>query len=415
MKHDSIFIGLLCGTLLASCGGGDDTPAGGNDTKNPIATVTACVTDPVKDSKPGLFIDGRIRSHNNGTQTYQKITASRYDSSNNPIAIDYMVHTPGGESKALLVLIPGGNGNARIEGSNGVDQAATKSGGNFLVRSAHLFAEKGYKVVTVDRPDDYPVYNSLGGYDSYRTSANQAVDLSNIINAENGANLPVIIAGTSRGTISAMAQQSLADAIALSSSVTEGDIAVKADASLNFLQPAQAKLPVHVMWHVNDGCGVTKPALSEALVTAFDPAAANNPISGGFNADDGSVCNADSYHGYYGIETCAVGRETNWMDGLNLPSNRPQALAITTSAPFEGTINISLSASSTPAVKGAKLTYSLPFSKTTQWGKATLEGDTVTYTAPPMLSGTVDQFVYVVHEEGGGTSHQVVSIELNGR
>lgn len=399
---------VLFVSLLVSCGGGSDAPSDPpkDPPKDPIAAVTSC-TPTADDSQPGLFIKGRIRSHQNGTQVYHKIDAVRYDSLYNPISIDYMVHFPASSAKALLVLIPGGGGDALLEGIDG--NPATKSGGNFLIRSAHLYAAQGYKVVSVNRPSDYLVYL---GYDNYRTSVNHAIDLSTIINAANTDKLPVIIAGTSRGTISAMAQQALADALALSSSLTVGDIAVKEVASIDSLKPSLMKLPVHVMWHVDDACDVTPPANSEKLVTDFEPDAANNPISGGFNADDGTACNGDSYHGFYGIETCAVGQETTWMNGLSLPVSHP--LADSQHIPNvvkNSTITISLSALTKPATPGAKLSYSLPFGKTAQAGTVTLDGDTVTYTAPDWFD-TTDKFVYVVHEEGGGSSHQVISLDL---
>jgi hypothetical protein len=65
-----------------------------------------------------------------------------------------MLHEPATAPKALVFLISGGKMNSYIIGSE-ITGEVTVAGNNFLVRSAHLFAAQGYRVITMDRPSDH--------------------------------------------------------------------------------------------------------------------------------------------------------------------------------------------------------------------------------------------------------------------
>jgi hypothetical protein len=363
------------------------------------------------DSQLSGGIATRIDSKDHGSAIYHIIPSTRKNTTGTNIAIDYMVHQATGTARALLVLIAGGQLNAQIAGTDGLP--VTNASGNFLVRSAHLFAQQGYKVITLDRPNDF--ISDTGGsssgsaYDGYRTSVRHAVDIATIVDAENSIdNLPILIAGTSRGAISAVAQHKLTSAITLSSPVTSGSgTPVSEDAVLTILHPSSVAVPAHVMWHVSDGCGVSLPVRSSVLAFDFNPYAASNPGKGGFD-DPARIndCKGNTLHGFFGIESCAVGLTTNWLDNLELPANRPTAINVTTTPGVWTEVDLSLYTS--PAVVGATLTYSLPFTQTSLGGSVSLSGAIVSYTPPVGISGTTDSFVYLVSEEDAGTSHNVI-------
>jgi hypothetical protein len=271
-------------------------------------------------------------------------------------------------------------------------------------------------VLTIDRPSDFGDYigvsNSGYAYDDYRTSMEHAVDLSQLINVVNTTNLPVIIAGTSRGSISAVAQHELGSLVAISAPLTSGSNGFPIG-SANVL-PANVPEPVHVSWHVLDGCNSTKPANAESLVSDF-PDAVGVSISGGFaSASSTRTCNADHYHGFPGIESCAVKQATDWMavELAALSNTRPLTTAQTTSTTMGNSLPIDLDTFATAVVAGA-LTHSLPHAVTSLGGSISITGTIVTYTPPGGVSGIDDTFVYVVNEAGGGTSHNVIAVTIN--
>lgn len=423
--HNAIrFIGLISvitlGVLstIGSNGGGGG--GGGVDGGGVSITSVACTTtadDSVQ--TPGGW--DPIDSEFIGSPIYHAVTLTRQTTgaSGPAITMDYMVHdsTVPGTRLALIVLIAGGQLTAGITGTDG--NPPTGAGNNFLVRSAHLFAAQGYRVLTIDRPSDFNDYTLGSGsgyaYDGYRTSMAHAVDLSEIINIVNAAdNLPVIIAGTSRGTISAVAQHSLAAALALSAPLT-GGVNGSPIGTGNVLAENVSE-PVQVSWHILDACSVTTPADSEALVSDFSDASGVK-ISGGFaSAASVNPCNADHYHGFPGIESCAVKQETDWMatELASLPTTRPTASAQSDTTTLNTPLMIDLTgfATANAAPPGA-LTYSLPHATTSLGGSISIAGNSVTYNPPAGVANIDDTFVYVVNEAGGGTSHNVVTVTIN--
>ena len=121
------------------------------------------------------IIDDWVRIHSEDSGLYYLQTLTRQTLGSGPvITMDYMVHEPPGIPAALVVLIAGGQLNAGIQVGTGIGSPPSFAGANFLVRSAHLFAAQGYRVLTIDRPSDFSDYigSSTSGYayDGYRTS-----------------------------------------------------------------------------------------------------------------------------------------------------------------------------------------------------------------------------------------------------
>ena len=394
--------------IISGCSSGGGGGGGGESFSEVACTSTA------NDSVQTMGGWDRIRSELNGVTAYNLLNLTRESMTTvNPLTMDYMVHESVSTAKALIVLIAGGQLTAGITGTG---NTLTGAGGNFLVRSAHLFAAQGYRVVTIDRPSDALDYT--GGltngwaYDSYRISTEHAVDLSQIINAVNNTNLPVVIAGTSRGSISAVKQHQLGSLLAISAPLTSGGNGSPIG-SAN-VSPAGVSEPVHVSWHVLDGCSVTTPANAVSLMRDL-PDAAGVEISGGFaSASSTSECNADHYHGFPGIESCAVKQATDWIASelTNLPATRPVASSVADTTTTNTQKTVDLAAAATASAAGA-LTYSLPHAASSLGGTISIAGDVVTYSPPTGVNGIVDTFVYIVEEAGGGTAHNVVAVTIN--
>jgi len=408
--------------------GGTGTPGdtgntggtGGNE--NPATFINAVVCTPSGDDSTQNN-DGSSsisRSHTVGSPLYHSVT-TRKDSLGQLITLDYMVHQPMGTPKGVVLLIAGGALTAYIEGTEG--NPATRSGGNFLVRSAHRFMQAGYRVITMDRPSDFSNYGNIDSasylYDSYRTSVDHAIDITTIVNRENIDNLPVFIAGTSRGAISAVAQNMLATGIAISSPVTRSS-AGGAPIGSPALPVDVVDVPVHVLYHQDDACGSTLPVNTETLINQFDSIGidvAGNNLSGGFvNTVANNPCGAFDYHGFLGIENCAVNTTTIWMDDLlasvesqNPGNARPTALEQSVATLGNQAIDINLSASDND---DTNLTYQLPYLRSSLGGSLSLNGNVVHYVSPAASTTTTDTFVYTVIDSKGSTSAAVISINV---
>jgi len=375
------------------------------------------VTDSQQDMNGNVT---RIRSE--ATARYGSLVLPRRTSAGSAVNMAYMVHDNAvAGPKAVVVLIAGGQLTANIvpDGMGGVSSA----GGNFLVRSAHLFKMSSQlRVITIDRPSDYiddiPVGNTSGyAYDGYRTSPRHAVDLSWVINAENPENLPVFIAGTSRGAISAVAQNLLAAGIALSSPATSGmnGRPIQEASIYPEVRPSHVLRPVHVLWHLGDTCSVSLAVDSQDLVGAFPDASGVGLLGGFVDPMATTACDALTLHGFLGIESCAVEKSVEWVNDTiaSLPAGRPlasPALGFSTRAGVP--LDIDLTGLAVPG-NGGVLTYSLAHQHSSLGGTLELNGNVVHYTPPAGVSGTTDAFVYVVSESGSGTSHHVVAVDIN--
>jgi predicted RNA-binding protein with TRAM domain len=337
------------------------------------------------------------------------------------VVLDWMVHKPTSKPKALVVLLMGGAGQADIEkGPKGSVAAGVT--GNFLVRSAQLFAEAGYLAVSVDAPEDlfsnYLYSASNATFDAYRVSAKASQDLATVIAAANGGkNLNVFLAGTSRGANFAVAKHPLAVGVSLSSPISApgGGSPIYVDAAA----AAAVGIPSHVLSNLHDdlgvGCLVAQRSAAAALSFSGDTIllGTQNRFDDLFSTlITGGFCDALSPHGFYGIETSAVAAMTDWMDDVRtaLPANtRPRAKKATRTVKFGDILQVDL-AKLAKDKDGDGLTFSLPHAISSRGAPISLAASVVTYT--PVQAGIVDGFVYVVADGKGGRSPNVVTVKV---
>ncbi|MBI2366106.1 MAG: hypothetical protein HYV01_14055 [Deltaproteobacteria bacterium] len=246
------------------------------------------------------------------------------------VRVQYMVHAPHDQSPtAFVVLFTGGNGNTGITGDPTTGEV-TAAGTNFLVRSAQLFAERKFKTVTIDRPllalpDPPPVlvpeFSTNAEFDRYRVSPKHKHDIMKVLAKVNEKGLHAFLVGTSRGTISAFAQDKLAEGIVLSSPVTTpsgANLFIRHPDYRN-LEVDSVKVPVHVLVHSGDICSVTLPQnaddLHEALLNAGVTSSFTS-LAGGFNDPTADACDSLTHHGFLGIENAAVGDIADWIEEM---------------------------------------------------------------------------------------------------
>ena len=215
---------------------------------------------------------------------------------------------------ASVILLAGGNGRL------GMTKASDNNtrNGNFLVRSRALFAEQGFNVATVDVPSDRRTTEGLG---AYRLAADHANDLDAVAAfLRRKADVPVVLIGTSRGTLSAanaairQAPGTYAAAVLTSAVTRTGQ---KDPTSLKDLDLGVIRPPVLVVYHKEDGCGVSRPADVPNLVESLKAAASVKTIEiqGGLPAES-EPCEAKAPHGYFGKEKEAVEAIAGWIKAM---------------------------------------------------------------------------------------------------
>ena len=214
---------------------------------------------------------------------------------------------------AAVVLLPGGAGNIGL-GTDGRPQR----GGNFLVRSRHQFVEQGLAVAVVDVPSDRAELNG-----SFRESLEHAQDLGAVVRSMRSRfGKPVWLVGTSRGTQSAAAAalqlrgSDAPDGLVLTSTIlgrqAGGPRSPVSARPVTELPLEQLQLPVLVVHHAEDPCGVCQPARLPLLMAKLRPEHSQlMTFSGGESA--GAPCEAFSHHGFNGIEPRVVADIAGWI------------------------------------------------------------------------------------------------------
>lgn len=410
----------------------DDQP----DTGAHTSALTKCTRlGTVNDGSNGA-VAGTIgvRTKSNDCAFYSSIRTRVLESATAVAVVttDFFVNWPSSAAnppKGLVVLIGGGDLNMGFakDTTQGPGVPLETGGGNFVVRTAEIFAEAGYLTIAVNKPSDQPPSgstNSEEDADQYRVSVNHAVDILRIVKRFNTLNLPVFLAGTSRGAISAVAANLIATGVSLSSPVTgNGNDPAElyvGDAAVAQLAPGFVQRPAHVLWNTSDTCAVSVPADSQTLAGQLAGASSDSVSGGvrvsvpgnGLTADDISPCGAFDYHGYFGIEDAAVGKITAWLDG------RVGALAgdVPPRAPFK-TINAAAGAvkhTNLANITGipSGVSYGLSHAATSLGGSVSISGSSVTYTPPAGASNTTDYYVYFVTDASGGVGAGVITVKI---
>lgn len=348
---------------------------------------------------------------------YHKLI-TRYSHNASAVSLDFLLYEPRQVPRGLIVLLSGGALNADLKSTD--TKTVSRSGANFLIRSAHYFAARGYRVIGMNRPDDYRTYGNIDAepalYDRYRDSMAHAVDIAMLTRQHRIANAPVIFIGSSRGAISAFTQQGLANAIVLASPVTSGS-GTPLVPSTNTVK--MVSRPVVMLMHHADTCPASAPANTLQLAQTLyqnGRRLALFEISGGIRdsaSDD--PCAALDHHGFAGIEACTVNTAIDAVEKLLaiLPGdNHPPVTTDVSIAVTEPTLRFKLHAHD-PDTEDV-LRYHLPTRQSVLGGKILLDSHSgqITYERPANLHGVKDRFAYSVGDGAGGVTVGIVTLEL---
>ena len=217
-------------------------------------------------------------------------------------------------AKANLILLTGGNGVLKISGKGEIKKP-TK---NFLVRTRQLFANAGFLTAVVDAPLDRRTSTGLLG--GFRASTKHADDLSKVVKKLSALNAkPVIIIGTSRGTVSAanVAARDMSGnikAAVLTSSMVRPNKKGKiiTDLPLNAI-----KVPVLFVHNKGDTCKMTllsgvKPVVKKLKKNSVKA----ELIVVSSKKKKGRDCGPNSPHGFLGLEQLVVNKISDWIAPL---------------------------------------------------------------------------------------------------
>ncbi len=230
-----------------------------------------------------------------------------------------MLYLSPGDPHATVVMLPGGTGEVGIGRDGSIEHDD-----NFVIRSRLLWTAKGYAVLIPDAVDA----SNLRGARSGRAYGSLVWQMMRT--AFRLAPVPVVLLGTSQGTIAATSGAAMAarnagstypGALVLTETVSKpGRLSTE---TVFDADPALVRLPTLIVANQDDNCRVAPPQAAETIAAAFSSAPKVDVvrIRGGIQRSD-SACGSRSPHGYYGIEDQVVDLMDRWLAALPLPGGK---------------------------------------------------------------------------------------------
>jgi len=182
---------------------------------------------------------------------------------------------------ASLILMPGGDGLINVTS----DGRLGRMKGNSLVRTADDFVKRNFVVLIIDADTDLSA----------------AVDYMRTIKR------PVIVAGTSRGTLRAaqgIAKGARPDKLVLTAGMLTPESGHRSFNVQSVLGTPDKLPPTLIVHHRRDGCRVTLPGGVEPFLKWAGNKARVTWLDGGIS--EGDPCEAFGYHGFNEIEARMV-------------------------------------------------------------------------------------------------------------
>lgn len=215
---------------------------------------------------------------------------------------------PEGPLKGSVILLVGGSGILDIDATGRIGGL----GGNQLARSRATYAKAGYAYWLPDIASD------LKPQQGYRFKPAFGTDLGLVVAEARKLGAPVHVVGTSRGAVSVAAlfnaeSRNLPD----SATITSGMLITYKATAADALGPGSIRVPVLLLRHRDDGCSVTPPSDAEryAKLLARAPRVDILTLTGGAEPK-GDPCEAQHYHGFWGMDGVVTQTITGWLDGL---------------------------------------------------------------------------------------------------
>lgn len=217
-----------------------------------------------------------------------------------------------GRAQANVILLAGGDGRILISSKGKIGRLH----GNFLVRSRTLFAEKGFLTAVMDAPSDRKKEPGLLG--GFRTSPEHADDLAKAateLSALNGK--PVIVVGTSRGTVSAAHFAALHKPGTLHAAILTSSM-VKRNRKGAWIQQvplSQIAIPVLFVHNSHDNCKFTRLKDTKPIIARMKQAGVKTDliVVASKKKTIANDCKGKTPHGFLGIEAQVVSKIAEWI------------------------------------------------------------------------------------------------------
>jgi dienelactone hydrolase len=222
-----------------------------------------------------------------------------------------------------VILLAGGHGKLDISADGRIGWGAR----NQVVRTRAAYAKAGYAVLVPDIAPD--MKTPSGVVRSYRASETFAQDLAAAVQYMRKIRNPVVMIGTSRGTLSVANELAhIADKAGRPDAavLTSAFLASPPSKGLTVRKLVHNKagvlaLPMLIVHHRKDGCEHTQPSDVEPFRAWYEKNGRKLDViwmEGGLPAKS-EPCNALSPHGFYGLDNEVVGRITGWIKAQSLP------------------------------------------------------------------------------------------------
>ncbi len=224
------------------------------------------------------------------------------------VTLSYLLDTPAeGEPKAMLLVIPGGNGVINLKTQDGKIRHALQY--NLFIRSTAMLHGRSIGLAMPDAPSD----RSKGMSAAFRKGRDHADDLKAVLEdlRRRYPRGKLYLATSGSGAVSALfAAGHLGRNL-------DGVILAGADTSqLHAYDHSAVKTPVLMIHHWEDSCE-SSPAI-EAQEIAGRYSFTLFPFSGGEADKDKNPCGVQTRHGLLGLEARAVATIGDWIEGKKL-------------------------------------------------------------------------------------------------
>jgi pimeloyl-ACP methyl ester carboxylesterase len=224
----------------------------------------------------------------------------------------------------VILLLAGSHGNLQLSDDGRLGWGA----GNQLVRTRSEYARAGFVTALPDVAEDLRRPGG-GAVDGYRWSEAHARDLGALVRHLRTIAQPVyLVVGTSRAAMSvanaAVRTQgdALPDAIVITAGMLMERSPKQPNVQRNVRRLGRITVPALIVHHLRDECAYTPAADVEpfAKLLTGSPRVEIRMLEGGFTRGD--PCEAQSYHGFLGIDAEVVRVVTGWLRQLAAKSER---------------------------------------------------------------------------------------------